>query len=102
MSIYNILFPAESDFVGWVQFATLTKDKRMVSLGYSDFEHIEEKARNTKIHKSQNYYIMANTVKRFTKRSGENLFSLNNIVMDFDIHSKISQYEREMLINEFV
>ena len=45
---------------------------------------------------------MANTVKRFTKRSGENLFSLNNIVMDFDIHSKISQYEREMLINEFV
>ena len=55
-----------------------------------------------KTHKSQNYYIMANTVKRFTKRSGENLFSLNNIVMDFDIHSKISQYEREMLINEFV
>lgn len=102
MSIYNILFPAESDFVGWVQFATLTKDKIMVSLGYSDFEHIEEKARNTKIHKSQNYYIMANSVKRFTKRSGENLFSLNNIVMDFDIHSKISQYEREMLINEFV
>ena len=42
MNIYNILFPAESDFVGWVQFATLTKDKRMVSLGYSDFEHIEE------------------------------------------------------------
>ena len=102
MNIYNILFPAEIDFVGWVQFATLTKDKRMVSLGYSDFEHIEEKARNTKIHKSQNYYIMANSVKRFTKRSGENLFSLNNIVMDFDIHSKISQYEREMLINEFV
>ena len=78
MSIYNILFPAESDFVGWVQFATLTKDKRMVSLGYSDFEHIEEKVKNTKMHKSQNYYIMANTVKRFTKRSGENLFSLNN------------------------
>ena len=102
MSIYNILFPAESDFVGWVQFATLSKDKRMVSLGYSDFEHIEEKVKNTKIHKSQTYYIMANTVKRFTKRSGENLFSLNNIVMDFDIHSKISQYEREMLINEFV
>ena len=54
LNIYNILFPAESDFVGWVQFATLTKDKRMVSLGYSDFEHIEEKVKNTKIHKSHN------------------------------------------------
>ena len=74
MNIYNILFPAEIDFVGWVQFATLTKDKIMVSLGYSDFEHIEEKARNTKIHKSQNYYIMANSVKRFTSEAEKTCF----------------------------
>jgi len=84
-----------------VQFATLNKGK-MQSLGYSDFEHIEEKAENLKIKKSQNYYIMANTVKRFTTRNSDNLFSLNNIVLDYDIHTNISRYEREQLIDEFV
>ena len=101
MNIYNILFPPETEYVGWVQFATLNKGK-MQSLGYSDFEHIEEKAENLKIKKSQNYYIMANTVKRFTTRNSDNLFSLNNIVLDYDIHTNISRYEREQLIDEFV
>jgi len=101
LNIYNILFPPETEYVGWVQFATLNKGK-MQSLGYSDFEHIEEKAENLKIKKSQNYYIMANTVKRFTTRNSDNLFSLNNIVLDYDIHTNISRYEREQLIDEFV
>lgn len=102
MNIYEILFPPQTGYVGWVQFATLTKDKKMISLGYSDFEHIVEKAENLQINKWQNYYIMANAVKRFTARNSDNLFSLNNIVMDFDIHSRISQHERELLIDEFV
>ncbi len=102
MNIYNILFPPETEYVGWVQFATLTKDKKLLSLGYTDFEHIEEKAETLKIKKSQDYYIMANTVKRYTTRTSDNLFSFNNIVLDYDIHSNISQYEREQLIDEFV
>ena len=102
LNIYNILFPPETEYVGWVQFATLTKDKKLLSLGYADFEHIEEKAENLKIKKSQNYYVMANTVKRYTTRTSDNLFSLNNIVLDYDIHSNISRYEREQLIDEFV
>lgn len=56
MNIYNILFPPETEYVGWVQFATLNKGK-MQSLGYTDFEHIEEKAENLKIKKSQDYYM---------------------------------------------
>lgn len=102
MSIYNILFPAETEYVGWVQFAALTKDKKMVSLGYSNFVHIADKAENLQINKSQDYYIMANTVKRFTTRCSDNLFSLNNIVLDFDIHNRMSQHERGLLIEEFV
>lgn len=102
LNIYNILFPPETKYEGWVQFATLTKDKQMVSLGYTDFEHVKEKAENLTINKSQNYYLMANTVKRYTTRSSDNLFSLNNIVLDFDIHTNISRYEREQLLDEFV
>lgn len=102
LNIYNILFPTETEYVGWVQFATLTKDKKLLSLGYTDFEHIEEKAETLKIKKAQDYYIMANTVKRYTTRTSDNLFSLNNIVLDYDIHSNISRYEREQLIDEFV
>ncbi len=102
MNIYNILFPPETEYVGWVQFATLTKDKKILSLGYTDFEHIEEKGETLKYKKSQNYYVMANTVKRYTTRTSDNLFSLNNIVLDYDIHSNISRYEREQLIDEFV
>ena len=41
MNIYNILFPPETEYVGWVQFATLNKCE-LHSLGYADFEHIEE------------------------------------------------------------
>ena len=101
LNIYNILFPPETEYVGWVQFATLNKCE-LHSLGYADFEHIEEKAENLKIKKSQNYYVMANTVKRYTTRTSDNLFSLNNIVLDYDIHRNISRYEREQLIDEFV
>jgi len=102
LNIYNILFPPETEYVGWVQFATLTKDKKLLSLGYTDFEHIEEKGETLEYKKSQNYYVMANTVKRYTTRTSDNLFSLNNIVLDYDIHSNISRYEREQLIDEFV
>ena len=76
MNIYDILFPPDSKYLGWVQFATLTKDKKMVSLGYADFTNIREKAENLKINKSQDYYIMINTVKQFTKK---NCSSMNSV-----------------------
>ena len=43
MNIYDVLFPPDTEYVGWVQFATLTKDKKMLSLGYADFKNIKEK-----------------------------------------------------------
>lgn len=101
MNIYDILFPPDSKYLGWVQFATLTKDKKMVSLGYADFRNIREKAENLKINKSQDYYIMVNTVKQFTTRNQSNLFSLNNLVIDFDVHSKLPAHEKELLLDEF-
>ena len=96
------MFPPDEKYRGWVQLTTLTRDKKMVSLGYVDFAHIQDRAENLTIKKSQNYYIMANTIKQFTSRTSDNLFSLNNIVLDYDIHSPMQQHERELLIDEFV
>lgn len=102
LNVYDILYPPSTQYKGWVQIATLNKDKQMVSLGYSDFQHIKEKAENLKINPKQDYYIMANTVNQYTKRTSNNLFSLNNIVIDCDIHSDISSYERDEIIEDFI
>ena len=102
MNIYDVLFPPDSEYLGWIQFATLTKDMKMVSLGYADFTNVRERAENLKINKTQDYYLMVNTVKQFTTRKQENVFSLNNIAIDFDIHSKLPSHEKELLLDEFV
>ena len=102
MNVYDILYPPSTQYKGWVQIATLNKDKQMISLGYSDFQHIKEKAENLKINPKQDYYIMANAVNQYTKRISDNLFSLNNIVIDCDIHSDISQYERDEIVEDFI
>lgn len=102
LNVYDILYPPSIEYKGWVQIATLNKDKQMISLGYSDFHHIKEKAENLNINPKQDYYIMANTVNQYTKRTSDNLFSLNNIVIDCDIHSDITSYERNELIEDFI
>lgn len=102
LNVYDILYPPSTEYKGWVQIATLNKDKQMVSLGYSDFQHIKEKIENLIINPNQDYYIMANTVNQYTKRTSDNLFSLNNIVIDCDIHSDISPYERDEIIEDFI
>lgn len=85
-----------------VHLAVLTKDKVMKNLGYCDNEHLQERIGQLKILRNCNYYITANSTKRFTSRSGNNLFSLNNIVLDFDIHKRMNRWERTHLIEEFV
>ena len=102
MNVYDILYPPSTPYNGWVQIATLNKDKQIISLGYYDFEHLKEKVENLKINPKQDYYIMANTVNQYTKRTSDNLFSLNNIVIDCDIHSDISSYERDEMIEDFI
>ena len=102
MNVYDILYPPSTPYKGWVQMATLNKEKQMISLGYSDFQHIKEKAENFEINPKQDYYIMANTVNQYSKRTSDNLFSLNNIVIDCDIHSDISSYERDEIIEDFI
>lgn len=47
------------------------------------------------------YYISANTFKSY-KRSTDNLFALNNIVVDIDNHSDINEYDRNRLLESFV
>ena len=46
LNVYDILYPPSTEYKGWVQIATLNKDKQMISLGYYDFEHLKEKVEN--------------------------------------------------------
>lgn len=102
LTVFDVLFPPQEGYTGIVHFAVLTKDKKLKSLGSSDFKHLTEKIKSIKIHKSLDYYLTANTTMQFTRRNADNLFSLNNIVIDFDIHSAISDNERSELLEEFI
>lgn len=102
MEEYNILFSNESKYKGMIHLAVLNQNKELKSLGYCEFDKLQEKLENLTILKSRNYYITANKMKRYTQRKTENLFSLNNIVLDFDIHQRMNQNDRISLIEDFV
>ena len=71
-------------------------------LGSCTFDKLKDKIKKLNIVQSNNYYITANTTKRYCSRTEGNLFSINNIVLDFDIHTRMNQYDREQLIEDFV
>ena len=71
-------------------------------MGSCTFTQLGEKIKKLNIIQSNNYYITANTTKRYRGRSEKNLFSINNIVLDFDIHSRMNQHDREELIEDFI
>lgn len=102
LNVYEILFPANEKYQGMIHLAVLNKKKEMKSLGSYYPKDLPERIENLKIMKSMNYYITANSTFPFTQRRSENIFSLNNIVLDFDIHERMNPYLREELIEEFV
>lgn len=71
-------------------------------MGSCTFAQLGDKIKKLNIIQSNNYYITANTTKRYRGRSENNLFSINNIVLDFDIHSRMNQHDREELIEDFI
>lgn len=102
LNVYEILFPANEEYQGMVHLAVLNKNKEMKSLGSYLPKDLPDRIETLKIMKSMNYYITANSTYTYTKRRLTNLFSLNNIVLDFDIHGRMNQHLRNELIDEFV
>lgn len=102
MTVYDVLFPPENKYKGMAHLAVMDNRKELKSLGYCYFEDLPNRIKNLDIMQSRNYYITANATKQYTKRCSDNLFSLNNIVLDFDIHSRMNQAYRDDLIEDFV
>lgn len=102
MTVYEILYPSDCKYTGHVHLAVITRTKEFKIMGSCTFAQLGDKIKKLNIIQSNNYYITANTTKRYRGRSENNLFSINNIVLDFDIHSRMNQHDREELIEDFV
>lgn len=102
MTVYDLLFPSDCKYTGHVHLAVITRNKEFKIMGSCTFTQLGEKIKKLNIIQSNNYYITANTTKRYRGRSEKNLFSINNIVLDFDIHSRMNQHDRDELIEDFI
>ena len=102
MTVYDILYPSDCTYKGHVHLAVITRNKNFKIMGSCTFEQLGEKIKKLNILQSNNYYITANTTKKYRSRAESNLFSINNIVLDFDIHSRMNQHDREELIEDFI
>ena len=90
----DVVFPPNEKFKSMVNISTRTKDKEMKCLGCCYFEDIEERISNLKILKSNDYYITKNGLKPYSKRCAEKLFTLNNICLDIDFHSRQNAFDK--------
>ena len=102
MTVYEILYPSDCKYTGHVHLAVITRTKEFKIMGSCTFAQLGDKIKKLNIIQSNNYYITANTTKRYRGRSEKNLFSINNIVLDFDIHSRMNQHDREEMIEDFI
>lgn len=103
MAVYEILFPPdETQYKGMVHLAVLNKNKEMKSLGSCVFEDLPKRIEKMEFLKSRNYYITANTTVQYTQRRNYNLFSLSNIVLDFDFHKRENQHIRTETLESFI
>lgn len=102
MNVYNILFPLTEHNSGMAHLAVLNQKKEMKSLGGCFFADLPKRIEQLDIMKSRDYYITANATIPFRRRCADNLLSLHNIVLDFDIHERMNQQHREELIEEFI
>ncbi len=102
MDILNQFYPINTRFDSVIHLVTIDSSKKLRCVGVASPKEIAEKAGSLTVYKSKNYYITANTIKPFCSRRGENLFSLNNIVLDFDIHDQMNHYDRKVLIEDFI
>ena len=103
MNIYNFLYPVDTKFESQVQIWCRTPKDEWKFIDSCEPIHLLETIKKIRIYKRNDYYITANTLIPGQSRSQAYVFSLNNIVLDFDVHNeKITDDEREWLIDDFV
>ncbi len=102
MTVYDILFPADEKYKGMVHLAVLNKQKEMKSLGGCFFADLPKRIDELTILKTRNYYITANAMIPFQRRCADNLFVLSNIVIDFDLHERMNQIQREEITEQLI
>ncbi len=102
MTVYEILFPADEKYKGMVHLAVLNKQKEMKNLGGCFFADLPKRIEEFTILKSRNYYITANAMIPFKRRCMDNLLILSNIVIDFDMHERMNQIQREEITEHLI
>ncbi len=73
---------------GCIYVAKKNKKGEFSHIFYIKRDQVVEKIEKLILHENTDYYIMSNTVKVGSGRQLNNLFSLNNIVIDIDNHSE--------------
>ncbi len=98
--ILELLYPKDNDYKGKIIIAKKMK-KEMNFCRYFDVGNSKSLS-DFIFYENIDYYITANTSKNM-ERKNENLFSINNIVIDIDCHSSdYSSYEIEEVLKQFV
>ena len=85
--VYRFLFPQDRKYKSNISLFSKNGDR----MAYLDKVHpagIATTVANLNLYKELDYYISANTFVQHCGRSKASLFSLNNIVIDLDMHSK--------------
>lgn len=92
LDAYSIVFPKKEQYQG-LMFITSLSDSKMNIIRSCTFKKLPCILKNLKIYRNADYYITANTFKSNSSRRVNNLFALNNIVFDIDIHNPDKKYD---------
>ncbi len=102
MNVYSILYGDNTNYDSVIHIVGMNTKKEIVKSIFSPIREIEQKIERMTIKKDCNYYITANSFIPFASRNNEGVFGLDNIVIDFDIHTIKNKFARESIIDEFI
>lgn len=98
----NLHFPADSSYKGRVFIGQRKRDTSGIyDLSRREIGELAQFIPAMHISRRLDYYIMANTVKG-VERKTENVFSLNNIVVDIDCHGENNEMSEAELVQAFI
>lgn len=98
----NLHFPADSSYNGRVFIGQRKRNTSWLSdLTRREIHELAEFIPEMHISRRLDYYIMANTVKG-VERKTEDVFSLNNIVIDIDCHDENTEMSSPELVQAFI
>lgn len=101
MEALNLAYDKDTQYRGYVHIL-IKRTSDDVSNLFIEIDNVERFISNLCIKNSSDYYITANTTV-YSKRQTEDLFSLNNIVIDIDCHSSfLTNKAIEITLKNFI